>query len=135
MVEDRNVRGARTATCIFDAPPAGGLVVASAVDRDGRHVMASTVDRCVEIRSTAHSYCRVHPPHWFSPTQVDRAGRDVRSLVASCPVDAPDDDGGCCCLDWFFPTTAATPTEHRLTSYSLAEPSPYLARRVNIITS
>jgi len=35
-------------------------------------------------------------------TQVDRAGRDVRSLVASCPVDAPDDDGGCCCLDWLF---------------------------------
>ena len=36
-------RDARKATCVFDAPPTGGVVVASAVDR------------CVEIKFTARS--------------------------------------------------------------------------------
>ena len=60
-------RDARKATCVFDAPPTGGVVVASA---------------------------------------VDRAGRDVRGLEASCPVDAPDDDDDCFFLGWLFPKPA-----------------------------
>ena len=50
--------------------------------------------------------CRVHPTHWLNSTQVDRAGRDVRGLEASCPVDAPDDDDDCFFLGWLFPKPA-----------------------------
>ena len=50
--------------------------------------------------------CRVHPTHWLISTQVDRAGRDVRGLEASCPVDAPDDDDDCFFLGWLFPKPA-----------------------------
>jgi hypothetical protein len=56
-------RDARVATCVFDAPPNGGCVVVSA---------------------------------------VDRSGRPVRGLEASCPVDAPDDDDDCFFLGRLF---------------------------------
>ena len=66
---------------------------------------------------------RVHPTHWLISTQVDRAGRDVRGLEASCPVDAPDDDGGCCCLDWFFAKNPAQGRSGRRGAVRLATPT------------
>ena len=56
-------------------------------------------------------------------TQVDRAGRDVRGLEASCPVDAPDDDDDCFFLGWLFPKPAPpSPAEVELPEWRPRKP-------------